>query len=170
MLRQQRNYLDNQQKSQWDTAIFQKLQDIKNFKKAQTIGAFYPFENEVDVDARLQRMGQKIAYPDFNTSGLVFYEGVEETTLTTFGLRKPLISNQTIVVPDILVIQVIAINSQGYRLGYGGGYYDRYLQKYPKVKAVALFYECQQISESFQEIHDEKMCYGVSEKQCYYYK
>lgn len=170
MLRQKREHLECDKKSQWDKAIFQKLQDMEIFKNAQTIGAFYPFENEVDIDTQLQMMGVEIAYPDFNSSGLVFYEGAEETTLTTFGLRKPLISTQTIVVPDILLIPVIAINSSGYRLGYGGGYYDRYLQKYPEVKTIALFYECQQISEPFQEPHDEKMSYGVSEKQYYYYK
>lgn len=170
MLRQKREYLEGDTKRQWDTVIFQLLQGMDIFKNAQTIGAFYPFENEVDIDSQLQMIGSEIAYPDFNSSGLVFYEGLEETTLTTFGLRKPLISTQTIVVPDILLIPVIAINSEGYRLGYGGGYYDRYLQKYPEVKTVALFYECQQISESFQETHDKKMGYGVSEKQYYYYK
>lgn len=64
---------------------------------------------------------------------------------------------------DIVFVPGVAFDKKGYRLGYGAGYYDRFLTRYNGVK-VGLCYEIQLTECSFKENHDVQMDYLVTEK------
>jgi 5-formyltetrahydrofolate cyclo-ligase len=51
------------------------------------------------------------------------------------------------VVPDVIFVPCLAIDKQGNRIGYGGGYYDKYLEKHPKIHTIALVYKFQVFDE-----------------------
>ena len=49
----------------------------------------------------------------------------ENSMTTKMGLIES--RNSTEIIPDVVVVPLLAFNNKGYRIGYGGGYYDRYL-------------------------------------------
>ena len=57
---------------------------------------------------------------------------------------------------DVMLLPGLAFTEKGERLGYGGGYYDRYLKRYPGVFKAAPAYEFSVLSELPVEEHDER--------------
>lgn len=64
---------------------------------------------------------------------------------------------------DIVIIPGVAFDYKGYRIGYGAGYYDRFLLGYKGIKA-GMCYNFQIIEDVFHDIHDIRMDYLISEK------
>ena len=71
---------------------------------------------------------------------------------------------------DLIIIPGLAFDLKGNRLGYGGGFYDRFLSKYPNSKRVALCYDFQIYDEIPHEFFDEKMDLIISEKRSISFK
>lgn len=70
--------------------------------------------------------------------------------------------------PDLILVPLLAFDRHGYRLGYGGGYYDRYLQEHRakrSVRAVGIAYAGQQVEEIPFESFDQKLDAVVTEAQ-----
>lgn len=88
--------------------------------------------------------------------------------LSSYGILEP--KSTTTEVPistiDLILAPGVAFDKEGYRLGYGGGYYDRLLsQKRKEVLVVALAFECQLIAKVPTEPHDYKMDLIITENQ-----
>ena len=103
-------------------------QDVK------TLGFYMSTQNEVSVSMSvthwLSISEEHIAYlPICKNKNLIFAEWTPYTgmALSSFNICEP-ISNK-FGTPSFYLVPCIAINKQGYRLGYGGGYYDRYFKK-----------------------------------------
>ena len=74
---------------------------------------------------------------------------------TSFGLMEPA-SDLAVEKSEIDLIHVpgVVFNDEGYRIGYGAGYYDRYLEKHPELVHIALAFEFQVFPEVPFEAHD----------------
>lgn len=70
------------------------------------------------------------------------------------------------VLPDVVVVPCVGYTDAGYRLGYGGGYYDRWLAAHPHVTAVGLAWSWSRVDEtSFPvEPHDQALMFVVTER------
>ena len=95
-----------------------------------------------------------------------FYEWSfnEPLVVNKYGIPEP--SSKKLIYPEIILIPLIAFNKNLYRLGYGGGYYDRYIEKINKKKSVKIG-----LALSFQKNnnisvtkYDKKLDYIVTEK------
>ena len=64
---------------------------------------------------------------------------------------------------DIAIIPGVAFDLNGYRLGYGKGFYDRFLSKYEQLIKIGLAFECQIVENIPVEKHDKKMDYLITE-------
>ena len=76
-----------------------------------------------------------------------------------FGLRNPPDSAQSII-PSVLLVPIAAYDQSGYRIGYGGGYYDRTLAQFRaarKVTAIGIGYDCQEVAAVPREAHDQRL-------------
>ncbi|MEI5993262.1 5-formyltetrahydrofolate cyclo-ligase [Candidatus Enterococcus mansonii] len=96
--------------------------------------------------------GKQMLMPTTGTNGtLQFHKVVPETLFqkTTFGVEEPVgepsVSVKTI---DLLIVPGIVFTREGFRIGFGGGYYDRFLQKYQGETCSLVFSE--QIQENWQ--------------------
>jgi 5-formyltetrahydrofolate cyclo-ligase len=86
--------------------------------------------------------------------------------INKFGIPEPVTSK--IVYPDILLVPLVAYDSSLNRLGYGGGYYDRYIEKIEKIKKVTkigLAFSFQKISSIQINQYDKKLDFIVTEKE-----
>jgi 5-formyltetrahydrofolate cyclo-ligase len=85
--------------------------------------------------------------------------------INKYGIPEP-ISNK-IKYPDILLVPIVAYDKDLNRIGYGGGFYDRYLEKIKKVKKVTtigLAYSFQKVKKIITNKYDIKLDFIITEK------
>ncbi|UTW54991.1 5-formyltetrahydrofolate cyclo-ligase [Kordiimonas sp. SCSIO 12610] len=70
-----------------------------------------------------------------------------------YGIEEPE-TNAPIVIPDVLIVPLLAYDENCYRLGWGGGYYDRTIAKYSAIKAFGFAYAAQIVDDLPTEPHD----------------
>ncbi len=73
-----------------------------------------------------------------------------------FGLMQPT-GNAPEMVPDVLLMPLVAFTAQGERLGQGGGHYDRWLEQHPDTVAIGLGWDCQHVDDLPVEEHDRRL-------------
>jgi 5-formyltetrahydrofolate cyclo-ligase len=80
-----------------------------------------------------------------------------------FGIMRPLKLN--IFTPEAIITPLLAVDAEGFRLGYGGGYYDRYFSQNPNVQKIGIGFAEQFCQKLPHEAHDIKLNYFVSENK-----
>ena len=123
--RQSLSILDWQTKS---NSICDRLQDSTLFQEAQTILAYFSFRQEVALSS-LFKLNKNWAFPRCVGKSLVWHLWQPGDDLQTdkYGIQEPR-STATIIsasAADLILVPTVACDRQGYRLGYGGGFYDR---------------------------------------------
>ena len=149
------------------------LEDILkkfNLLKNKNIGAYFPINNEIDcleILKQLEKSGHKISLPKTKKGkNMDFFEWSTNDLLFTgkIGIPEPISKKK--IYPDVLLVPLVAFNKDKFRLGYGGGYYDRYIQKIKKIKKILTI----GMAFSFQEVkrlpinkHDKKLDFIFTE-------
>ncbi|MDR0920670.1 MAG: 5-formyltetrahydrofolate cyclo-ligase [Oscillospiraceae bacterium] len=130
-------------KKEYDKAITDKIKRLDLFKISETILAYYPIKSEIDIRPLFSE--KRIALPKtIKTQGkrdkLEFYEFTGETEVIR-GIPEPV---SDIKITDfnktLAVVPGLAMDKRGYRLGYGGGFYDMFLAEHPLVRRVGVCY------------------------------
>ena len=91
------------------------------------------------------------------------WDGAEPTVFDECGIRS---SDGAVVVPDVLLVPCVGFTVDGYRLGYGGGYFDRWLALHPGVTCVGVAWSCTQLEAGAYEPqpHDQALTLIVTER------
>jgi len=155
--------LTNMQYEQWSYEISNRLFDQAEWKDAKMIGITISNRPEVDtyqIIRRAWREGKKVAVPKcFPKENIMkFFQ------LNTFlqlekvfrDLYEPKLEASLFVSPeniDYLIVPGLAFTKEGYRLGFGGGYYDRYLPHF-QGRTVSLAFDIQVVEQIPFEQHD----------------
>jgi 5-formyltetrahydrofolate cyclo-ligase len=87
-------------------------------------------------------------------------------TVSTFNVPEP-IGNELPADPQDIqatIIPLIGFDRQGNRLGYGAGYYDRFLEQYPGIVKIGVGYACQQVDAIQHDRYDIRLDYIVTEE------
>ena len=143
------------------------------YKKKITIAGYYPSNYEVNILSFLEKVSKKkfnIALPVINSSGGMSFRSwifKEPLYVNKFGILEPKSSKKKII-PDLIMVPLVAFDNRLNRIGYGKGYYDRSLKKINKIKKNAIslgiaysFQKCQKIPTNK---HDFKLDYIFTEK------
>lgn len=131
------------QKQQKETLILQLLFSSQIWQTAESVGVIRSLPFEFDTAAIFAKgfeQNKRIAVPKAQQKKLQFYH-VEPTTryeASAFGVEEP-ISEQEAHHLDLLIVPGLAFSKNGYRIGFGGGYYDRFLSAFDG-KAVSLVF------------------------------
>ena len=136
------------------------------------LGGYYPYNYEIDGMQILQKFEKKnyhICLPKIkknNQMDFFHWSTNDPLKINKFGIPEP-ISNE-LKKPDILLVPLVAYDKYLNRIGYGGGFYDRYIDKIKKRKkiiTVGLAYSYQEVKKIPINRYDIKLDYIVTEKQ-----
>ena len=150
--------------------LFQFLK--KKGLKSKNIGGYYPFNYELDILNILETLEKKkyiISLPKIaknNKMNFFKWSFKEPLRINKFGIPETT-SNKKIN-PNILLIPLVGFDDQLNRLGYGGGYYDRYLSKIEdnkKIIKIGVGFSFQKIKNIPINKHDIKLDYIITEKK-----
>ena len=156
-----------------DKNIILKLKESEYYKKSKNIFIYLGFGSEIDTMSYIQEFineGKHIFIPrtDIKTKKM---EAVEITSLeglkeNKYGILEPDDSKEEFCKNnlDLIILPGVAFDLVGKRIGYGGGYYDRYLENIDKkIIKVALIYDFQLLENVPAEEHDIKADYIITE-------
>ena len=151
------------------TQLIQILKKEKINKKI--IGGYYPINFEIDDLVLLRKFEKnkfKISLPVIKKNfQMDFYQWTFSSPLKVnkYGIPEPEI--KSIVYPDILLIPLVAFDKNLNRLGYGGGYYDRLIERLSKKKEIikiGLAFSIQKVDKVPINVYDKKLDYVVTNK------
>ena len=142
-------------------------------KKKIIIAGYYPSNYEVNILNFLQNATKKkfrIVLPVIRPSGKMSFKSwifKEPLYVSTFGTLEPKNSNR-VIIPDLIMVPLVAYDSQLNRIGYGKGYYDRILQKISKIKkktiSLGIAYSFQKCRKIPANKHDFRLDYIFTER------
>ncbi|AZL15622.1 5-formyltetrahydrofolate cyclo-ligase [Rickettsiales endosymbiont of Stachyamoeba lipophora] len=140
---------------------------------SKNIAIYYPIFNEPNILELASLLKDNIILlPKICDAKLIFLKMNHEliSSYINSTLLEPagdITSNQA---PDIIIVPGIVFNNQGYRIGYGKGYYDKTIASLPKLPLlIGVGFEMQLTELLFQEKHDIKLDYLITEKNIYNY-
>lgn len=146
-LLEKRSALDADLRTQWNQAIADHLLAWQRQNPVAAMGVYWPIRGEPelhDAYAALAQAQVALALPVVvaRDAALVFARWTpgDEVVMDKYGIAVP--ANPQLVTPDALLIPCVGFNAQRFRLGYGGGYYDRTLAPRPRPRAIGIAYAC----------------------------
>jgi 5,10-methenyltetrahydrofolate synthetase len=142
----ERRAIDAHLRKQWDKEISEQVYVWCRAHHVKTVGVYNPIQGEpsmYEVFPLLAEIGIKLALPsvpaaDHALTFSAWFPG-DELMKDRYGVLVPL-ETAPVVKPDVLFIPCVGYTDDGFRLGYGGGFYDRTLAERPKPKTVGIAY------------------------------
>ena len=147
--------------------IHKKLRKNKIFKSAQKIGVYYPIGSEVltqDIMQEILSIGKELYLPKVVGDELEFRKITDFSCLEkgNFDIMEPKDNCPVENSLDLLLVPTVGISQDGVRLGYGHGFYNKFLSK-NHIKTVSLIYEKQVIKKIPLSDHDIIMNWILTE-------
>ena len=138
--------------------LIKKLQDSDEYKFAKNIMIFYPKENEVDLLALLEDSSKNFFLPKISGDNLLCCPFGKENELceSCFKTKEPTTEPVQKSILDLIIVPALAVDKNNYRLGYGGGFYDRFLNGINATKLACVPKEFV-VETVYSEEHDIKI-------------
>jgi len=149
--------------------IFKEIK--KNISKKKIVGGYYPVNFEINILEFLEKLeakGMQLSLPVVKKSNDMDFYGWSTKNLlklNKYGIPEP--EQIKKVFPDIILVPLVAFDSRLYRIGYGGGYYDRYIDKLSNKKnllKIGIAHSCQKINRVPTNKYDKKLDIIITEK------
>ena len=146
-----------------------KLKKIREFRDAQKIGAYYPIGSEIltqDIIQELLSEGKDVFLPKVIGDKMEFRKITDFASLEkgSFDIMEPKEGCQADNDLDVILVPTVGISTAGVRLGYGHGYYDKFLAEH-KTTTISLTLEKQIVKNIPKSNHDIIIDWIVTEDQ-----
>lgn len=157
-----RNSLSATQLRHDSDLIHHRLVTLPQWKKARTIACYMPLPGEVDTRGLIEQAWknkQLVCLPKIKSHSfdMAFYalEQFDDLKQGPYGLMQPSIGKEILAAEiDLMIVPGLAFDLHGHRLGFGKGYYDRYLKTY-KGMLLALAFDWQLVPQVPHDAHDQ---------------
>lgn len=157
-------------------ALLAHLFPVEPTSERKIISAFFPYKSEIDTRPLLGRLageGWTTCLPIVIALGepLIFRRWLpgEPTVPGVWDIPRP-IEDAPLVEPDVLLVPLMAFDRFGFRLGYGGGFYDRTLEllraKKP-ITAIGVAYAAQEVDSVPHDAHDQPLDFVMTEREIF---
>ena len=144
----------------------------KNINIGKVIGGYYPYNHEIDaieILKNLEKQNYKISLPKIKkNSQMDFFcwSSQDPLQINEYGIPEP--TSDKMLAPNILLVPLVAFDKNYNRIGYGGGFYDRYIKRIKKIKkiiTIGLAYSFQRIDQIPVDKYDVKLDFIVTNKK-----
>lgn len=140
-------------------------QVIPHLHGAHVIAGYRPTPWEIDpgaIEAHLLAAGITIALPRTHPNAPLTFHAIDRHTVIEpglHGIHEPP-ADTPLVVPDVILVPLVAVDRRGIRLGQGGGHYDRTLEALRRdktIRAIGLAFDVQLVDYIDAEPHDQRL-------------
>jgi len=166
-----RNSLSKEEILEKSHKIQNNLFSLKQFKKSKTIMFFVSINSEVNThfiikDALKSKIAvvPKVVHHEIEPSLIIDFDNLVPSG--KFGILEPIEAMKTAYKNiDLVLVPGIVFDKEGHRIGYGFGYYDKFLKKVPKAIKIGLAFDFQVIDKIPREMHDVPVDVIVTEER-----
>ena len=173
---QKRNTLDSYEVLDLSKTILRNADLGLSLSTITTLGSYFSVNNEVDLATLTNIRLKKNLLTTFpkvepnHSMSLIAPKDFKKLKKNKYDIFEPSDGDEINPIDhEIIIIPTVGVDKNGYRLGYGGGYYDRFLgsvtQTSNRPLLIGLIYDFQFIDDSFNELHDIKLDIVFSEQQ-----
>ncbi len=122
--------------------ICQNIRDFDLYQKAENVMLFYPTKYEINL-LDLLKDNKKFFFPRVNGEDLQVcpYSENVEFKKSAYKINEPCSNPVSSDILDLVLVPALAVDKKGFRLGYGGGFYDRFLSQCKNVISVVPIYD-----------------------------
>ena len=149
----------------------------KKLNNLEIISSFFSIKSEistVDLNEYLISKNKILSFPVVNPKSKILsfrkFKKNQNLVEGSYKIPEPPLENEE-VMPNLMLVPCLAFDIQGYRLGYGGGYYDRTFAYFKSINhqfiSVGFSYDDQKVNSVIRDQFDYKLNYVLTEKQLY---
>lgn len=147
-----------------------KVLQFPELLEARTVCIYMPTGNEIDTSAIIQyclENQKRVAAPriEGDTMDFYYFQSIVDLKQGAYDIWEPTGMERVTDEESVVIMPGVAFDLDCNRIGYGKGYYDKYLSKHPKMKKIALAYEFQIVGKIKREIHDIRPEMIVTERR-----
>jgi len=164
-----REALSGKAHAEASTLIQQALFHFFSTRPVGVLAFCFPLRHEFDplpLARALHEDGWKLAMPVVvaEDQAMVFHQWTPQCAMKPGAYNIPVPADEIPLLPDTLLVPLVAFDRYGYRLGYGGGYFDRTLADLsPAPTTLGVGFELARVASIFPEAHDRPLDYLVTE-------
>lgn len=173
-LLEQRAEMSFEKRTEADRIITENVLRHPAFQAAETVFCYVSMPHEVSTRALLEAIlqaGKTLGLPvcDAMANRMDFYriDALRELRSGAYRIPAPPVSEDRLLLPDertLMILPMLSFDAEGYRLGAGGGYYDRYLAK-NQIQTLGICYaDCRQ-TQLPHDAYDQKLMCCVTEQK-----
>ena len=177
ILTEKRNLIKKNTNLEFNIEAFNQLTEQIKFNAIDCIGSFMSIRSEIStkqLNTKILEMKKKLAFPTIekNLETLIFKttNSHKSFKMGKFNIPEPT-SNNNEIIPQLFFVPCLGFDLHGFRIGYGGGFYDKTFEKLKKLNllfyTVGFAYDDQKQNELPIEKFDYKLDFVLTEKQLY---
>lgn len=159
-IREQKRAMTREQIDSASQRLAQLLFETDLYKNASVLYGYMPYNQEVNTLLILERAlqdGKRVAVPKVygDTMNFIYLEDLSRVAPSSMGIPEP-IADEPIAQDEraLVLMPGLAFDKAGNRMGYGGGYYDKFLAAEPTHPTVALCYDFQLVDTIPTDVYD----------------
>ena len=177
ILTQKREKIKQNANVEFNYSVFEQLRECIDFEKIRDVASFISIRSEISTDQlnnKIIELGKNLSFPVIskNSDQLTFkiVNSNNSFKLGRFNIPEP-INDDKDIIPQLFFVPCLAFDLKGFRLGYGGGFYDRTFAQLKQLNlqfySVGFAFDDQKQNILPREIFDYKLDFVLTEKQLY---
>lgn len=163
LLKKRRNSISSNNRAIIEQKIFINIRDTVNRQGFKKIAGYHPIQSEIDILPTLLTLGVEVSLPYIDKElKFSIYDTHFKLVKGSYSKVPEIIHETT---PEVVFVPLLGFDKNLNRIGFGKGFYDRYIAKHPDIKFIGVAFEEQKCDEIPIEPHDQKLSGIITESR-----